>query len=100
MGNTPKASVEDQFTADVTVQPLASRGGRKAPAMAATQYAIADIIHTLLHPKRQTGYRHKTHGLQPFVVQRLQDVSMFLHLYIHGTQEWTGSSLAAAKILG
>lgn len=94
-GSIPWPPVEDQFT----FQPPTSKGGRKAPAMAAAHYAIMDI-RTILHPKRQTGPGHKTHGLQPFVVQRLQDMSMFLYLYLHGTKEWTNSSLAAAKILG
>ena len=57
-------------------------------------------IHTLLHPKRKTGIGHKTHGLRPFVAQRLQDMSVFLCLFIQDIHEWINASLTAAKILG
>ena len=95
------APVEDQSGADVISQPSAPRRGRKAPALGAAQLAIGDI-HAILHPKRRTGYGHKTHGLGPLVAQRLQEMSVFLQVYVHGVQcgEWINSSLAAAKILG
>jgi len=99
MGCVPQVSVGDQFITGITLQAPTSRGGRKAPTMTAAHFAIMDI-YTLLHPKRHTGPGHKTHGLQPFVMQHLQDMSIFLHLYTHGTQEWTNSSLAVVKIFG
>ena len=75
------------------------RGGGKAPTVAAAQCAITDI-HALLHPKRWMGYGHKAHTLQPFVTKHLQEMLTFLRVYIHSTQEWTSSSLVAAKFLG
>ena len=75
------------------------RGGGKVPLIAAAYHAIADI-HTLLHPKRPVGHRHKMHNLQPFVAQCLQEMSVFLQVYAHGMQEWMRSSLTAANFLG
>lgn len=91
---------EKQFNAaDVVSNLPAPRGGRRAPTIAATQHAIADI-HSLLYPKRQTGHGHKRHTLRPFVAQRLQEMLVFLRVYAHGTGGWMKSSLVATKFLG
>ena len=91
--------VGEQSTTDTTSQPPMPRGGGKVPLIAAAYHAIADI-HTLLHPKRPVGHRHKMHNLQPFVAQCLQEMSVFLQVYAHGMQEWMRSSLTAANFLG
>ena len=98
VGNTFQTSAKGESTTDVTSKPSTSGGGRKVPTMAAVQHAIADI-HILLHPKRRTGHGHKMHHLQPFVAQRLQEISVLLQLYVHGPQEWMLSSITAAKVL-
>ena len=65
---------EEEFTAaDVVSNFPVPRGGRWAPAIAAAQHTIADI-HTLLYPKRQTGYGHRMHALQPFIAHHLQEM--------------------------
>ena len=75
-------------------------GGRPGvPTIAAAQHAIADI-DALLHPKRRAGHGRKPHGLRPFLVQRLREMSIFLRVYVHSTKGWTKSSLTAAKFLG
>lgn len=98
LGGVSWTPVKKEPVADAAVTTL-PQGGRKAPTKAAAQYAVADI-DVLLHPKRRIGYGHKKHGLQPFVAQRLQDISMFLRVYIRGTEEWTKSSLTTARIFG
>ena len=91
---------KEEFTAaDVVSNFPVPRGGRRAPAIAAAQHAIADI-HTLLYPKRQTGYGHRMHALQPFVAHHLQEMLVFLRVYTHRTGEWIKSSLIAVKYLG
>ena len=101
LGDVFCTPVGDQSGADATSWPTGFRRGRKAPALAAVQLAIRDI-HTLLHPKRRIGYGHRMHGLRPFIAQHLQEMLVFLRLYVHGAQcgEWMKSSLTAAKTLG
>lgn len=96
--NMPPVLVKG-FTADTVSRSPAPNCGGKAPAIAAAQHAIVDI-HALLHPRRQTGYGHKRHTLQPFVTQRLQGMLTFLRIYICGTRKWADSSLVTAKFLG
>jgi len=91
--------IQEKPPVDAALQPSAHRDDWRSPTVAAAQYAIADI-HTLLHPKRQTGYGHKMNALQPFVTKRLQQILIFLRVYVHGTQEWMKSSLVAVKFLG
>jgi len=87
------------FTADTVSQSPTPKGsGMRAPTIAATQHAIFNIC-TLLHPRKQMGYRHGKNSLWPFITQRLQEMLTFLRMYIYSTQGWMGSSLVVANFL-